>query len=85
MIAIRGGTAEPATAGLVLVSTAAALWGTVGVASSTLPDDIPPLYVGLARLGVAAPLLVLFGTVVLGRRLWMMPAMSHWGSGPSAR
>jgi drug/metabolite transporter, DME family len=82
MIAIRGGTVEPAAAaGLVLVSTAAALWGTVGVASSALPDSIPPLYMGLARLGVAAPLLVLFGTVVLGRRLLMMTGHVALGIG----
>lgn len=45
--------------GLVLIILAAALWGTTGTAQALGPDAAAPLGVGLARLLVAGPALIL--------------------------
>ena len=62
--------------GLLLATAAATLWGTVGVASTMLPDGVTlsSFHLGFARLAIAAPLLVLFSVLVLGRALWAIAA-----------
>ena len=62
--------------GLLLASGAAMLWGTVGAASTMLPDGLAlsSFHLGFARLAIAAPLLMLFSAVVLGRALWAIAA-----------
>jgi drug/metabolite transporter, DME family len=61
---------------LPLATAAAVLWGTVGVASTMLPDGmtLSSFHLGLARLAIAAPLLVLFSALVLGSGLWAIGA-----------
>jgi hypothetical protein len=68
----RGAAERPARRGLLLATVAAMLWGTVGVASTMLPDGgtLSSFHLGFARLAIAAPLLVLFSALVLGRGLW---------------
>jgi drug/metabolite transporter, DME family len=72
----RAAAERSAGRGLLLAATAATLWGTVGAASTMLPDGVAlsPFHLGFARLAIAAPLLVLFSTLVLGRALWAIPA-----------
>ena len=73
MLANRRGAAErSARHGLLLAVAAATLWGTVGVASKMLPDGaiLSSFDLALARLAIAAPLLVLFSGLFLGRALW---------------
>jgi DME family drug/metabolite transporter len=72
----RAAAERSAGRGLLLAATAATLWATVGVASTLLPDGVTlsPFHLGFARLAIAAPLLVLFSTLVLGRALWAIPA-----------
>jgi drug/metabolite transporter, DME family len=72
----RGAAERSAREGLLLATAAAMLWGTVGVASKLLPDGVTlsSFHLGFARLAIAAPLLVLFGVLVLGRALWAIPA-----------
>jgi drug/metabolite transporter, DME family len=62
--------------GVLLAAAAAMLWGTVGVASEMLPDGVTlsSFHLGFARLAIAAPLLVLFSALVLGRGLWAIGA-----------
>jgi DME family drug/metabolite transporter len=62
--------------GLLLATAAATLWGTVGIASKLLPDGVTlsSFHLGFARLAIAAPLLMLFSALVLGRALWAIPA-----------
>jgi drug/metabolite transporter, DME family len=77
MSANSRGAAEPsALHGLLLAAAAAMLWGTVGVASEMLPDGVTlsSFHLGFARLAIAAPLLVLFSALVLGRGLWAIRA-----------
>jgi DME family drug/metabolite transporter len=66
----------PPAWGCLLAAVAAMLWGTVGVASKMLPDGVTlsSFHLGFARLAIAAPLLMLFSTLVLGRALWAIPA-----------
>jgi DME family drug/metabolite transporter len=54
--------------GLALIALAAASWGTTGATMKTLAENTPatPLLVGLARMAVAAPILVVAATA-LGR------------------
>jgi hypothetical protein len=61
---------------LPLATAAAMLWGTVGVASTMLPDGmtLSSFHLGLAQLAIAAPLLVLFSALVLGSGLWAIGA-----------
>jgi drug/metabolite transporter, DME family len=68
----RGAAEQSARHGLLLAVAAAALWGTVGVASKMLPHGatLPPFDLALARLAIAAPPLLLFGGLLLGRALW---------------
>jgi len=68
----RGAAEQSARHGLLLAAAAAALWGTVGVASKMLPDGatLPSFDLAFARLAIAAPLLVLFSGLLLGRALW---------------
>lgn len=56
--------------GVLLVAMAAALWGTVGVASKLLygTADIAPVFVGFMRLALAAPLLLVLSLATVGRR-----------------
>jgi DME family drug/metabolite transporter len=73
MLANRRGAAEQsARHGLLLAVAAATLWGTVGVASKMLPGDVTlsSFELALARLAIAAPLLVVFSGLFLGRALW---------------
>jgi DME family drug/metabolite transporter len=72
----RAAAERSAGRGLLLTATAATLWGTVGVASTMLPDGVglSSFHLGFARLAIAAPLLVLFSTLILGRALWAIPA-----------
>jgi drug/metabolite transporter (DMT)-like permease len=72
----RGAAERSARLGLLLATAAATLWGTVGVASTMLPDGVTlsSFHLGFARLVIAAPLLVLFSALVLGRALWAIPA-----------
>jgi DME family drug/metabolite transporter len=72
----RGVAERSARQGLLLASAAATLWGTVGFASTLLPDGmtLSPCHLGFARLAVAAPVLVLFSALVLGRALWAIAA-----------
>jgi drug/metabolite transporter, DME family len=68
----RGAAERSARHGLLLAVAAATLWGTVGIASRMLPDGatLSSFDLALARLAIAAPLLVLFGGLFLGRALW---------------
>jgi DME family drug/metabolite transporter len=68
----RGAAEHSARHGLLLAVGAATLWGTVGVASKMLPDGatLPSFDLAFARLAIAAPLLVLFSGLFLGRALW---------------
>ena len=68
----RGAAEQSARHGLLLAVAAAMLWGTVGVASKMLPDSatLSSFDLALARLAIAAPLLVLFSGLLLGRALW---------------
>ena len=61
--------------GLLLATAAGVLWGTVGIASKLMPDGVSlsPFHLGFARLAIAAPLLMLFSALVLGRALWAIP------------
>jgi DME family drug/metabolite transporter len=72
----RGAAERFARRGPPLATAAAMLWGTVGVASTMLPDDVTlsSFHLGFARLAIAAPLLVLFSALVLGRGLWAIAA-----------
>jgi drug/metabolite transporter, DME family len=74
----RGAAERSVPQGLLLAAAAATLWGTVGVASKMLPDGVAlsSFHLGFARLAVAAPLLVLFSALVLGRRLWAITAQA---------
>jgi drug/metabolite transporter, DME family len=74
----RGAAERSVPQGLLLAAAAATLWGTVGVASKMLPDGVTlsSFHLGFARLAVAAPLLVLFSALVLGRRLWAITAQA---------
>jgi len=67
-----GAAEQSARQGLLLAVAAATLWGTVGVASKMLPDgfSLSSFHLGFARLAIAAPPLVLFGALLLGRALW---------------
>jgi len=60
----------PGGGGVVLVALAAALWGTVGVASKALygAADVTPLFVGFVRLALAVPLLLGLSLATVGRR-----------------
>jgi drug/metabolite transporter (DMT)-like permease len=57
----RGAAERSARRGLLLATVAAMLWGTVGVASTMLPDGgtLSSFHLRFARLAIAAPLLVL--------------------------
>ncbi len=57
---------------MLLVITASTLWGTVGVASQALAHltNTNPLSISYLRLVVAAPILLLAGWRLLGRRMW---------------
>jgi DME family drug/metabolite transporter len=68
----RGAAEQSARHGLLLAVAAAALWGTVGIASKMLPDGttLACFDLALARLAIAAPLLLLFSGLLLGRALW---------------
>ena len=81
MRAGRAGVEGSALFGLLLVSAAATLWGTVGIATRLPPDglSLSSLDLGFARLATAAPLLVLFSAVVLGRALWAIDARAWPG------
>ena len=72
----RGAAARSPRHGLLLAAAAATLWGTVGIASKMLPDGVTlsSFHLGFARLAIAAPLLVLFSAIVLGRGLWAIGA-----------
>jgi DME family drug/metabolite transporter len=77
----RGAAEQSARHGLLLALAAAALWGTVGVASRMLPDGttLASFDLALARLAIAAPLLLLFSGLLLGRALWANAARaSPW-------
>jgi drug/metabolite transporter (DMT)-like permease len=78
----RGAAERSAREGLLLATAAAMLWGTVGVASKLLPDGVTlsSFHLGFARLAIAAPLLVLFGVLMLGRALWAIPRAHGRGS-----
>jgi DME family drug/metabolite transporter len=67
----RGAAEQSARHGLLLAVAAATLWGTVGVASKMLPGDVTlsSFDLALARLAIAAPLLVVFSGLFLGRAL----------------
>ncbi|WP_127598637.1 DMT family transporter [Nitratireductor alexandrii] len=60
----------PALGSVLLVAIAAALWGTVGVASKLLygTAEISPVFVGFVRLALAAPLLLILSLATVGRR-----------------
>ena len=68
----RGAAEQSARHKRLLAVAAATLWGTVGVASKMLPDGatLSSFDLALGRLAIAAPLLVLFGGLFLGRALW---------------
>jgi drug/metabolite transporter, DME family len=72
----RAAAERSARRGLLLAAAAATLWGTVGVASEMVPDGVTlsPFHLGFTRLAIAAPLLVLFSALVLGRGLWAIAA-----------
>lgn len=54
--------------GLALVATGAVLWGTAGVAAKALyaVHPIDPVWVGFARLALAAPVMLLLAVLLLG-------------------
>lgn len=62
--------------GMVLIMVAGALWGTVGVASQEISAGVAqanstlPLSLSFLRLLVAAPILLVAGQWVLGRKMW---------------
>lgn len=68
----NGGPASDgvSVAGLVLVAGAAALWGTVGVASKGVyaASELSPLTVGFLRLALSVPILMALSLVSFGRR-----------------
>ena len=73
---ILGAAEGSAPQGLLLAAAAAMLWGTVGAASEMLPDGVTlsSFHLRFARLAIAAPLLMLFSVLVLGRGLWAIAA-----------
>lgn len=60
----------PALGAVLAVAMAAALWGTVGVASKLLygNTEISPVFVGFVRLALASPLLLILSLATVGRR-----------------
>jgi DME family drug/metabolite transporter len=58
--------------GLWLVTIAAVLWGTIGVATQAIYqiDSTTSLFINLARLVIATPLLFAFCWRALGRAMW---------------
>jgi DME family drug/metabolite transporter len=72
----RRAAGQSALEGVLLAAAAAMLWGTVGAASGMLPAGVTQssVQLGFTRLAIAAPLLVLFGALVLGRGLWAIRA-----------
>lgn len=58
--------------GFGLVSGAAILWGTIGVATQGLyeVDSTTPIFINLARMLIATPLLLVFCWRILGRKLF---------------
>lgn len=62
----------PGGRGLGLIALAAMLWGTVGVATQGIYtiSATTPIAIGFFRLGIAAPLLLLISTILLGRGAW---------------
>src|SRR5262245_61101310 len=60
--------------GLLCITLAAVLWGTVGVVTKLIFGlaDTNPLSVGFWRLALATPALLLAIWPLLGRRLWQV-------------
>src|SRR5918912_468729 len=60
--------------GLLLIVLAAALWGTVGIATKAIYGlaETNPLSIGFFRLAIAAPALLLACWRTLGRRMFQI-------------
>ncbi|MFQ3662032.1 MAG: EamA family transporter [Chloroflexaceae bacterium] len=67
-------------AGLVLVSVAALIWGTIGVAVSLLYGlaATNPLSIGFLRLLIAAPALLLVSRIIVGPAFWRVQRPHLW-------
>ncbi len=61
--------------GFWLVTSAAILWGTIGLATQAIYnlDRTTPLFINLARTTIAAPVLLIMGWRVVGRTLFDIP------------
>jgi DME family drug/metabolite transporter len=61
--------------GMFLVMLASTLWGTSGVASQLIAQQTPTNSLSLSffRLFIAAPVLLLVGQRLLGKRMWAIP------------
>lgn len=61
--------------GLWLVTSAAVLWGTIGVATQAIyaQDTTSSLFINLARLGIATPVLLVMCWRVIGVQMWHVP------------
>ena len=63
---------RPTRRGMLFVIVASSLWGTTGVVSQALANlsTTSPLSVASLRMTVAAPILLLVGWRLLGRKMW---------------
>lgn len=67
--------------GLLLIIAAAALWGTTGTAQALGPESAEPMAVGLARLLIAGPTMLLIArpSTAMFRDRWRLIAMAGVG------
>src|SRR5690606_1740601 len=61
--------------GLWLVTGAAAIWGTIGVATQAIYhiETTSPLFINLSRMLIATPLLLLLCWRIVGRAMFNIP------------
>lgn len=64
-----------ARSGMLMVMSAAILWGTVAVTTRSIyaVTNANPLSIGFFRLGIASPVLMIIGLKTLGWRLFQVP------------
>ncbi len=65
--------------GILLVSTAAVLWGTIGIAAQMIyrQSDMTPVAVGFYRLALGFPMVALLCWQIVGRRVFLVDRWTY--------
>jgi DME family drug/metabolite transporter len=74
MATLQQRTGSSVRYGIFAISLAAILWGTVGIATQAIFQlaATDPLSIGLLRLGIAGPILLIVSWLTLGRRMFQI-------------